>query len=219
MTLYNESSHNSSPRCYCLKYKSRGKVGCSPHHISLDSLTDVVVRAIQEVQHYSEADEKAFGDYLAKKLALKEKKEIRTLDKKISDSEYRLTEISNILKKLYEDKIIGKMEEELFTQLSSNFLKEQKDLNQDLNSAREALFQHKSKQQDFNNFTDTLKQYTNITRENLTPKVLNLLIARIEIGQRDKPRARNFHQDVDIYFRGIGMLEETEKVNESIVDT
>lgn len=213
MTLYNESAHNMSSRYYCMKFKTRGKYACTSHHITADNLMNVVVRAIQEIQQFSQSDETVFRNFLAKKLALKEKKEEKALEKEIFKIETRLNELPNILKSLYEDKALGKMDEDLFSQLSSGYLTEQKGLRESLEVSSEALIQHKAKQEDFDSFTDTLKQYTDITRDNLTPHILNMLIERIDIGQRDKPRAKDFNQDVDIYFRGIGMLEEVGNVS------
>lgn len=211
MALYRSSKHNKQSRYYCKLYQSRGRHTCLPHHITEEVLIQVVLTTIQSLLTLSQNDVDFFENYIATKQELKQRKEIQAMEKEIVKAESRLREISAVVKQLYEDKVLGKMEEALFYKLSADFCTEELDLKSSVEVKSKALQEYKVRSSEVDTFSRTLKSYTEITKENLSPQILNLLIERIEVGEKDRPRAKDYKQDVDIYFRGIGMMEESDK--------
>lgn len=54
-------------------------------------------------------------------------------------------------------------------------------------------------------FIDKAKQYTEINE--LTAELLHLFIERVEVGERTEKWSRTAIQEVDIYYRDIGLLD------------
>ena len=48
----------------------------------------------------------------------------------------------------------------------------------------------------------------NHERTILTPEILRTFIKRIEVGEREKKYSRNASQDITIYYRDVGAMDE-----------
>ena len=55
-------------------------------------------------------------------------------------------------------------------------------------------------------FIEKAKKYTNLTE--LTPELLRMFIAKVEVGEKAVKYSRTAPQDIWIYYRDIGMLNE-----------
>lgn len=54
-------------------------------------------------------------------------------------------------------------------------------------------------------FIDKAKQYTGINK--LTAEILHLFIERVEVGERTEKWLRTVMQEINIYYRDIGLLD------------
>ena len=54
-------------------------------------------------------------------------------------------------------------------------------------------------------FIDKAKQYTEINK--LTAEILHLFIERVEVGERGEKWSRTAMQEINIYYRDIGLLD------------
>lgn len=54
-------------------------------------------------------------------------------------------------------------------------------------------------------FIDKAKQYTGISK--LTAEILHLFIERVEVGERTEKWLRTVMQEINIYYRDIGLLD------------
>ncbi len=62
-------------------------------------------------------------------------------------------------------------------------------------------------------FIEKARQYTEINE--LTAEILNLFIERVEVGERDEKWSHTAPQEINIYYRDIGLMDTvTEKSEE-----
>ena len=133
-------------------------------------------------------------------------KDLAKKKKLLADAEKRIVELDNIIKRLYEDNITGKLTDERFHKLSLDYENEQRDLNGQVVLLREEIEAAESKSADVSRFLSIVKQYTEIPE--LTPFILHEFVEKIVIHNATDPHSKtNRRQEVDIYYKGIGILE------------
>lgn len=208
MGFYDKAKNSPYVKYYCSTYKHKKKENCTNHFIKESHLVEVVLKSIQELISFAQEDEDAFVEFLMKKKNTKQNKEFSVLEKEIVRLNIRAGEISSILKELYEDKVVGNIDNTMFEKLSSKFVTEDDNIQLTLLNKTKELEELKLINVNISDFQKQVTQLTTISE--LTPELLNLLIERIEVGERitEKPRARKFQQEIDIYFRGIGLLDD-----------
>ena len=120
--------------------------------------------------------------------------------KLLSESEKRITEPDVIFKRLYEDNISGKLTDERFQKLSTDYEAEQAAI------LREEIEEVEGKSANVDRFLSVVRQYTDIPE--LTPRILHEFVEKIVIHAATDPHSKiNRRQEVDIYYKGIGILE------------
>lgn len=128
------------------------------------------------------------------------------LKKNLANAQKRIDEINVIIKELYEDKVKGNITLEIFQKLSSEFIKEQKELSN-------AMIDYSKERADLDISKDTLKGFFDIVEKyrmqgsitQLTHEIVDDFIDKIEVFESKKVDGKR-QQKVNIYFKGIGIL-------------
>lgn len=124
----------------------------------------------------------------------------------LSEGEKRITELDMIFKRLYEDNISGKLTDERFHKLSTDYEAEQTGLQTQAAILREEIEEVEGKSANVDRFLSVVRQYTDIPE--LTPRILHEFVEKIVIHAATDPHSKiNRRQEVDIYYKGIGILE------------
>ena len=105
--------------------------------------------------------------------------------------------------KLYEDNVLGRVNDDFFQKMMKNYEREQKELTAIISDAEKVLQSTEQKTADTRLLIRTFREMTDITE--LTPMVVNKLIERIEVHNNDKSSGHCYVK-VDIYFTGVGMI-------------
>lgn len=123
----------------------------------------------------------------------------------LADAEKRIAELDNIFKRLYEDNISGKLSDDRFHKLSTDYEKEQHDLQSQSASLHAEIEAEESKSANVDRFLSVVERYTEIPE--LTPCILHEFIEKIVVHAASDPKGKNRTQEIDIYYKGIGALE------------
>ena len=111
-----------------------------------------------------------------------------------------------MIQHLYEDNITGKLTDERFKKLSADYEAEQAALQTQANSLREEIQEEESKCANVERFLSIVRKYTEIPE--LTPHILHEFVEKIVVHAATDPHSKtNRKQEVDIYYKGIGILE------------
>ena len=107
----------------------------------------------------------------------------------------------------YEDNVIGRINDEQFRILSSDYNEEQADIKEKLPALERQMEALKDQTTGAEHFVAIAKKYTHITE--LTPEILNTMIDKIIIGERESKHAKKgVKQKIRILFKGFGELDD-----------
>ena len=120
--------------------------------------------------------------------------------------ERRKIELSAIFKRLYEDSVLGRIPDEQYRLLSRDYTREQAEIDEAFPQVTEQLQQLKDSAGNVSRFLENARRYTEI--QELTYEILHTFIQRVEVGERAKRYDRNAPQEIRIYYRDIGLIDE-----------
>ena len=191
----------------CGAYRRQNQPHCtSSHYIREDDLRAVLLDDLQRVTCFARQNESLFTRHISQKQNTAIQKEITALEREIDSAQNRIEELSLLFKRLYEDRVFGRLPETQYAALSESYLQEQIELKQQLEENHKQLEKRKAQIPNTARFTANAKKYTEITE--LTAEILHTFIQRIEIGARAEKKARYTTQEIRIIYRDIGILDD-----------
>lgn len=189
----------------CSTYKKKGKETCSAHYIRETQLAEIILDDLRRVTHYARQHEFLFAKHITQKNDAEIRRDIVQTERELESLERRDTELTALFKRLYEDNVLGKIPNEVFRKLSDDYLAEQKEVQTTIPKKESNLEQLKSSASNVSAFIGKAKQYTVINE--LTAEILHLFIERVEVGERSEKWSRTAMQEINIYYRDIGLLD------------
>ena len=116
----------------CTSYLKYGKRYCPSHYIKMKDMERIVLEDIRSLaQLVVEDEEKAKAEFLARKA--KHHEEQYSVDtKKLTEGRYRLQELDTLIQNIYEDKVLGKVSEDVAMKLMAKYEAEQKKLSEEV---------------------------------------------------------------------------------------
>ena len=187
----------------CANYKD-GRGTCKIHYIRDVVLEDIVKEAISGLADFVKCHEAVFLYMLAKKNSAMQKAEYNRMKLAVERDEKRIKNIDRLIKSLYEDKVLGELEDDRYTTLMAEYEKEQRELIASVAAMRKTLESTEQKAVDLRLLLKTLRELTDVNE--LTPTIVNSLIDRIEVHNNDKSSGHCYVK-VDIYFSAVGMID------------
>ena len=190
----------------CAGYRKSRDICGSTHSIRTVILEELILQNLCKVVSYAREQEDQFVKMV---MDMDEKERSKGLAKKkkiLTDAEKRISELDRIFEHLYEDNITGKLTDERFKKLSADYETEQAALQTQANSLREEIQEEESKCANVERFLSIVRKYTEIPE--LTPHILHEFVEKIVVHAATDPHSKtNRKQEVDIYYKGIGILE------------
>lgn len=194
-------------RYVCSGFQSRHVTCDNAHYIREIKLTEFVLKDINEkisfVKHY----EQQFSALLAKKAMTDQKRGHQQAERRLNEAVRRNDELNVIIKRIYEDNIIGKLTDERFSILLKDYELEQNFLKQEITELQSALSRQKEETKNTQKFLTIVRKYTSL--QQLTPSIVNELIDHVEIHRPDKSSSKRVQQ-IDIYYNFVGDLSRLE---------
>ena len=202
--VYNTTSKANPYSFYaCSNSKRNGKQACSYHYTRYHHLYEVVLQDIRKQVNLAKIGNKEFREYLTNANLQRQKAKVKKMTKERAKSDKRFVELDLIIKRLYEDNVLGKISDERFMSLTKSYEKEQSDLKERLELLDEQLAEIEVQKLNSYQFTKLIKQYTEVTE--LTAPLLKELIDKIVIYQSETSNGKRT-QRIDIYYRFIGTI-------------
>ena len=190
----------------CSTYKKKGKDVCSGHYIREQELGAILLDDIRRVTHFARQNELRFAEHIRKKQGKEAQQEIAMLQKKIDTMQKRQAELTKLFKRLYEDSVLGRIPDEQYRILSQEYTTEQKEIQEQLPAMEVRLQELKDSSTNIARFIENAKRYKEIPK--LTAEILRIFIKRVEVGERAEKYSRTAPQEVRIYYRDIGLVDE-----------
>jgi len=189
----------------CNTYSRYGKEYCSMHYIRYEDLYNVVLNDIQRYAKMSENYASMLIEALNKTGNDNIKNQMLQHDKEMTKAEKRLSEISLIIKRLYEDNVIGKLSDNRFFEMSNGYESESAEITAHICELQKAATSYKETNNNSRQFVALLQKYSGAKR--LDAPMLNELVSKIEVHERERVNGERY-QRISIFYNFVGILNE-----------
>jgi len=184
------------------------RLDCTRHGIRKEDVEQLALEKIQEVVAFARRDKIKFTELVQKATKTDGEKAIRSKTAELSKADRRIAELDRIIKKVYEDNVNGKLSDERFAKMLSDYESEQASLVSGTETLRSELESIQSKTTDVQSFINIVERCAEITE--LTADVARTFIDRIVVHEavlypnpkRKEHQSRS--QEVHIFLNFIG---------------
>ena len=178
--------------------------GCeNPHYIQKSALTEIVSGKLRQTIREAHFNQEAFLKKIEQQSQAQFNKDNKRQRQQLQKDEHRFKEIDNIIQKLYEDNLLGKISDERFVKLSQSYEEEQRQLQTSISDLTEKLAKEQEDSLNISKFMTRISKYTELPK--LTVEIVNELIDKIVIHKPTGTK-RNRIIQIDIYYNFIGKL-------------
>ena len=195
--------------CYiCGSYKKRTR-NCTAHFIRTDLLTAGVTENLRKITSYAAKHEARFMKLLVEQNEDGGRRRNAAKKKELETAQKRISELSAIFKRLYEDSVTGRISDERFSELSADYEAEQKELKERAAGLQEELSKAQEATENAEKFMKVVRKHTSF--EELTPTLLREFVEKIVIHESvaldGKRRGKLRRQEIEIYYSFVGKVE------------
>ena len=193
---FNCSTYNSSRKKY--------KQVCCSHSIKEDTVKQLILESIQYALKSVRMDEAAFIKSMRSASEVRDKGEVKKLKTDLAKKEKRFADLDLLIKKVYEDNAMGKLPDRRYEMLSSDYEKEQQEIEISIREIQEKLMQFEEDTDRTEEFLSLVHKYTDI--QELTPAIVNEFVDKVlvhKIEETDGDRV----QEIEIFLNYIGRVE------------
>nr|WP_253292589.1 DUF4368 domain-containing protein [Intestinimonas sp. MSJ-38] len=189
----------------CSGYQKSRDICGQTHSIRTVILEELVLQNLREIVSFASQRKDDFVKMVMDADMRQHNRGLVKRKKTLDDAEKRIAELDNIFKRLYEDTILGKLSDERFQKLSTDYEKEQHQLQELAVALRGEIEAEERKSANVERFLSVVERYTEIPE--LTPCILHEFVEKIVVHAASDPKGKNRTQEIDIYYKGIGALE------------
>ena len=200
---FNQNNHDI--KFFSCQNHNSGYRKCSKtHYIRLDFLEQVVLYEVKRLACFASEYENDFikamigrSAKVAENTALRKQRELDALTA-------RDRELDMLFERLYEDNVVGKIDDARFAKMSKRYEQEQGENAKKIKALRLELKKDESKRMDIDDFLETVRRYTDATT--ITKRMAAELIDHIEVYHAEKQDGVT-NQRVVIYYNCIGAFD------------
>ena len=188
----------------CSQYKRTSRTqNCTQHYIREDALNQLVLKQLQHFLSYLQQFERVFIRRQIDTTLAERRYELSAKQKQIEKDEKRMDELDRLFRKIYEDNVSGKLNDERFYKLSDGYEAEQGQLKREIEALTAEVSQADMEVTNVAKLIAVTKKYTRI--DELTPEILNAFVDKIIIHEREKKGGKRTQQ-IDIYYSYVGIV-------------
>ena len=181
----------------CGNHMRLGKSYCFSHFIQAKDLEAIVLDDIKEMAQRIVIDEKTIREEYIRHNAEVQEKSIKAAKKELQVKRKRTEELSRLMQIAYEDRLKGKMPEDICIGFIQKYSEEQKKLEGEIAELEERLTQTENTMQSADEFIRNIKKY--LEAPVLTREMCYELIERIIIGGHPKHTGKE--REIDIVYK------------------
>ena len=192
----------------CGTYSRCGASACTTHYISRKQIEKIVLADIlAKARYVIENEDEARQEFLRRK-ETEGTKHLDDARQQLAKCQSRLAELKMMTQKVYQDKLLGKVPEDLCLETLGQFRAEEAELTEKVKSLTVTLEQDSKARDDIEEFICRLKQYADAPE--LTREMCVDLIEYVVIG--DRPKDKSTPRRIQIYYKFLNNgLAEGEK--------
>ena len=181
----------------CGTYSRCGASTCTTHYISQKQIEKIVlVDILAKARYVIENEDEARQEFLRRK-ETEGTKHLDDARQQLAKCQSRLADLKVMTQKVYQDKLLGKVPEDLCLETLGQFRAEEAELTEKVKSLTATLEQDSKARDDIEEFICRLKQYADAPE--LTREMCVDLIEYVVIG--DRPKDKSPPRRIQIYYK------------------
>ena len=181
----------------CSGYRKR-TTDCSVHYLRERILERIVLENLRRMTAFARDDPEDFYGYAMKKGRAEAKKQNELFEKRKKIISDRIAKLNNILRCMYEDRIVGRITPERYDEMSAGYESELAEKKQELISLNEQQQSENEQEKIVAEFMEKARQY--IEMPELTTELLYTFIRRIEIYEKPVRYSKTHGNPIVIYY-------------------
>ena len=188
----------------CATYRKKGKSVCPSHQIRNSVIEQLLLEDLQRVTAYARNHEDEFLRLVTRNSEKALDRELRDCRKEYEQAKARIAKLDTLIQRIYEDNVEGKISDDRFAKLSSNYEMEQAQLQSRVEELQRFLDDAKEKSLNADHFLALVRKYTDI-RE-LDAEIIREFVERINVFQAEKVDGHR-QQRIQIIYNCIGAVD------------
>ena len=188
---------------YTLAHQKR-TTACCGHYITTKALRTLILETIRTASTFAIANQDEFMEKVRSASQIRQAEAAKETKRKLNKDRKRITELDNIIKKLYESFAVGRISDERFDSLLAEYEAEQKSLVASVGDAEQRVSCFEEDTDRAAQFLTLAKKYTDFSE--LTTPMINEFIDKILVHAPEKIDGDRV-QEVEIYLKFIGRFD------------
>ena len=204
--MYVHRSHNGKRAAHytCSSYT---KVPCgtlcsSAHLIHEENVLELIRQLLREIAADARMDREKFIRVIQESQEQQGATDINRKRAELAKAENRSGELEKLICRIYEDNILGRLPDERYQILSTQYEAEKAKLGEAIVALEKEISQFANKQKSAEDFLYLIEKYQNF--DELTIPMLNEFVEKIVVHEREWKGSPQSPQEVEIYFNFIG---------------
>ena len=187
----------------CATYR-KIKGGCSSHQIRNAVVEELLLDGIRRVTAFARDCEDEFVEMVTKKTRSELDKSMRDSRRELEQAQARIAKLDEIIQRLYEDNIEGKISDERFTKMTANYEAEQQTLEKRVTELKSIMTEEKESALNVDHFLTLVRKYTDI--KELTAEIIREFVEKIYVYKAERIDGRRV-QRIKIVWNCIGEFD------------
>ena len=207
MYVHRTNNYKNIPYYVCSNYK---KVPCgtlcpSAHRIKAEVVLNLIQETLKDIKNYIDEDNEAFTRSIQNEMEEKEKVEIEKQRVRLINNKSRIQELERLMCRIYEDMILEKIPSSRYEILNGQYETEQRALSKEIEDLDLVISRYENETDRVRKFISLISRYENF--DDLTNTMINELVEKIIIHERDRKGSQTSKQKIEIYFNFVGNYE------------
>ncbi len=176
----------------------RRTTDCTAHYIREMVLDQLVLDDLRRVTAYAREQPEEFFTIAMQNGKAAADRMTADIRKEQAQLESRIKELDNIIRCLYEDRVVGRITPERYDTMAAGYEQEQGEARKKLLKLTEQLNAVDLQEQLIRKFIDNARSYVEMPE--LTPELLRVFIRRIEVMEKEEKYSRTCGNEIFIYY-------------------
>lgn len=183
--LYQVRGRNLPQKEYmvCSTYR-KIKGDCSSHQIRNEVIEQILLDHFQALTAYARDHEADFVELITKKSQAELDRSLRDGKRELEQAQARIQKLDEIIQRLYEDNVEGKISDERFVKMSASYEEEQKGLESRVSELKKLIAAEKENSVNVDRFLSLVRKYTDV--KELTAEIIREFVEKIYVHQSER---------------------------------
>ena len=184
----------------CATYR-KVKGGCSSHQIRNVVVEKLLLDSIHQITAYAREHEDDFVAMVTKKKSTEADRILRDSKRELEQAQARIHKLDEIIQRLYEDNVEGKISDGRFAKMSESYETEQKTLEARVAELSDLIASEQEANLNVDRFLNLVRKYTDI--QELTAEVIREFVEKIYVHKAERIDGKRV-QRIQIVWNCIG---------------